>query len=165
MIQALRVNLHAAAATSTLDWDRNEGTNTSAEDIEATYSGMAGGYSERTVDKKQSSGLFTANVTLNATFGAAEADATLSGTVSGFSGGVHVNPAWRVTLGGATRSTNTWTGTVTDGSAHGKQYADDGDWTAAAYGSANMHASGYVGAFTANFSDGSAAGSYHAPKN
>ena len=164
---ALRVNLHANAATSTLDWDRNEGSKTSAEDIEATYSGMAGGYSERTVgtgeNEKQTSGLLTAGVTLNATFG--ESTTTLAGTVSGFSGGDHVNPAWRVTLVGGTLATNTFTGTVTDGSLHGKQYASDGDWTAAAYGSTGMHASGFVGAFTADFSDGSAAGSYHAAEN
>lgn len=169
----LRLNLYKNSLTTVeLDWDQNEGSKTSADEIEATYSGMAGGFSERMVgtgdNEQQSSGQFTANVKLDATFGASET--TLAGTINGFAGGAHVNPAWHVTLGSGTRTVNAFAGTVTNGSAHGKQFATGGVWTAAAYGAAsataaeNKHASGFVGTFAASFEDGSAAGSYHASK-
>ena len=162
------INLHAASLTPTsgtgaLMWDR--GTDAS-DDVEASYSGDAMGYSHRTIgegdDATTSSGEFTADVTLNATFAAAAADSTLTGSITGFAGGAHVNPAWRVTLGNATRTDNTFTGEVLNGSAHGKQFASDGDWTAVGYGAADKNPSGFVGVFDASFADGEAAGVYNA---
>lgn len=159
------IHLHASTLTpgsgdGALSWDRG----TATADVEASYTGDAKGYSHRTVgegdDATTASGEFTADVTLNATFGASET--TLDGYIAGFEGGAHANPAWRVTLGGATRSDNTYTGTVTPGDAHGDHFASDGDWTAHAYGAGEKHASGFVGAFDAAFGDGEAAGVFHA---
>ena len=149
-------------STTTLSWGRGE----ALEDVKASYKGDAMGYSHRTVGEGDAettaSGEFTANVTLNATFGATPA---LNGSVTGFSGGAHVNPAWQVTLGATeTRDQNTFTGTVTSGALHGKQFATDGDWEAHGYGAAGENPTGFVGAFDAAFGDGGAAGVYHADK-
>ena len=160
------INLHHATMSPTTGDDAPSWTRATdaTEDVKASYSGDAMGYSHRTVgtgdDATTASGEFTADVALNATFG--ETETTLTGSVTGFAGGAHVNPAWRVTLGGATRVDNTFTGTVTDGSPHGDHYASDGDWVAHGYGAGGKHASGFVGAFDAAFTDGEAAGVYHA---
>ena len=78
--------------------------------VVATYSGEAGGYSQRETgtgsDKVRHSGEFTAKVDLKATFGA-EANATntfVDGSISGFAaadpskGSDHVNGSWAVDL-------------------------------------------------------------------
>ncbi len=167
------INLHheslalATTETGALSWVH--GNDNADDDVDASYSGNAMGYSHRTVgtgdDATTSSGEFTANVSLSATFTDTAAEASLSGSISGFAGGAHVNPAWRVTLGEATDPTtdNTFTGTVPDGSAHGKHFASDGDWAAHGYGAAGKNPTGFVGAFDAAFgTEGEAAGVFHA---
>ena len=159
------INLRADSPSTGLTWTRGS---TATSDVEASYSGNAGGFSERTVgtgdDAKQSSGEFTASVTLNATFGAS--DATLNGSISGFAGGSHVNPDWYVRLNEQTGVTgNVTTGTVTSASMPGKEDATAGAWTATGYGATGENPSGFVGAFHATFDDGTAAGAYSAGKN
>ena len=134
-------------------------------DVEASYSGMAGGFSERTVgtgaDALQSSGEFTANVTLNATFAAAAYD--INGSISGFAGGSHVNPDWYVRLDEQNGATGDITdGAVTSASMPGKEDATAGAWTATGYGASGERPSGFVGTFHATFDDGTAAGVYQA---
>ena len=166
------VELHVLSHTpdadvTVLDWaaDPALGPNT----VTATYTGTAEGYSERTTgtgdNEAHASGTFTADVELEATFGAAAADARLGGAITNFVGsGNHVNPRWYVTLDGGTTAANvaSFNGSVTDANVANKDDATSGDWTANVYGTAGERPSGYVGAFTAGFADGSAAGVYQA---
>jgi hypothetical protein len=131
---------------------------TTLTDSSANYSGPAAGMSvyktfntDGTTDTIQSAA-FTAMVNLKATF--AE-DATLGGTVNGFSGDA-VSSAWTVEL----------QSTVFDGDFdNGRTVATgrDGEWTAQAYGPADgteVRPTGIFGGFNAHFSDGHAAGAY-----
>lgn len=141
----------------------------------ASYSGMAAGYSERTTgtgeDAKLASGEFTASVNLNATFGAAASDAMLGGKIENFAakegsaGNGHVDPTWAVYLSdksdsGTFATVSAFADTETYGP--GENGADSGAWTATAYGEVDKQPAGYVGAFNADFSNGSAAGVYQA---
>jgi len=134
---------------------------------EATYKGEAAGYSYRETgegdDLKKASGEFTANVELEATFGTSPA---LEGSISGFKGvggTEHVNTSWYVTLEeDASISGLTAGGDVTDGEKPGMEDATSGSWNAHAYGEADKNPAGLVGAFSAGFDDGNAAGVYHA---
>ena len=165
--------------TNILEW--GDGDDTAVKTVTATYQGMAGGYSERTVgegdNERQSSGEFTANVNLKATFHDSDPD-TLQGTISGFaakagsSGSGHVNPAWVVGLlrHSATFAANAViandatdpAGTFSTEYRNGEEGATGGRWTATAYGDDGKHPTGFVGAFNADFEDGSAAGVYNA---
>ncbi|MDE0523891.1 MAG: hypothetical protein OXH79_18245 [Boseongicola sp.] len=165
------INLHheslsPASGDTALSWTRADDA---TEDVKASYSGDAMGYSHRTVgegdDATTSSGEFTANVALSATFTDTASAASLRGSITGFAGGAHVNPAWHVTLGAATDPTaaNTFTGTVPDGSPHGSHFATDGDWVAHGYGAGGKNPTGFVGAFDAAFgTEGEAAGVFQA---
>ncbi|MYA88979.1 MAG: hypothetical protein F4X97_11125 [Boseongicola sp. SB0662_bin_57] len=126
----------------------------------ATYSGGAVGMSVRTQGSGESkttdSGRFTADVTLNASFGATP---TVTGKVNNFAGGA-VNSGWVVNLGEATlqRGSDATGVTVTGGR--------DGTWTAQAYGTdATKRPTGIFGGFSAHFSDGDAAGAYATTKD
>ena len=138
---------------------------------EATYRGKAGGYSYRETgegdDARMFSGEFTADVELEAEFGTG-ADATLEGSISGFEGvggSDHVNASWYVGLAEKTSAANNFTdGMVTDSKKAGMEDATSGSWSAAAYGEAGRNPAGLVGAFSAEFDDGNAAGVYHAGK-
>ena len=161
------INMRADSPSTGISWNRPA---TATSNVEASYSGNAGGYSEREMgtgdDKKQYSGEFTANVMLNATFGDTTDNANLNGSISGFAGGSHVNPDWYVRLNEQTGITaNVSTGVVTSASMPGKEDATAGAWTAVAYGNSGENPSGFVGAFHATFDDGSAAGVYSAGKN
>ena len=157
------INLRANSSSTGLIYTRGDATVTS--DVEASYTGMAGGFSERTMgsgdDEKQYSGEFTANVMLNATFG--ETNYDMNGSISGFAGGSHVNPDWYVRLDEQVDQTaDISAGTVTSGSMPGKEDATAGAWTAVGYGASGERPSGFVGAFHATFDDGTAAGVYQA---
>ncbi len=161
------INMRADSPSAGISWNRPAAA---TSNVEASYSGNAGGFSERTVgtgdDTKQSSGEFTANVTLNATFGDTTANANLNGSISGFAGGSHVNPDWYVRLNEQVGITgDVTTGAVTSASMPGKEDATAGTWTADAYGESGMNPSGFVGAFHATFDDGTAAGVYSASKD
>lgn len=130
------------------------------DDDKATYSGGAVGMSSRTQgsgdSKTTDSGRFTADVTLNAAFGA---NPTVTGKVNNFQGDA-VNSGWVVNLGEATLQGSTAENgvTVTGGR--------DGTWSAQAYGTdAAMRPTGIFGGFSAHFSDGDAAGAYATTKD
>ncbi len=164
------IKLHAASlspATGAPVWnDRSEATE-SPEPDSATYSGEASGYSYRTTgegaDRKHYSGQFTADVELEAEFGTTP---TLEGSISGFEGvggSDHVNASWYVGL--ETTDGAPPTQPVIDSTRKaGMETATGGSWNFAAYGEAGRNPSGLVGAFSAEFEDGNAAGVYHAPK-
>jgi hypothetical protein len=164
---------HFTSDSGTLDWTDGD-ADTAAGTTTATYQGMAGGFSERTVDETQMSGEFTANVNLKATF-ADTGDDTLQGTINGFaakpgaSGSGHVNPAWVIGLLRHSAAfadnavlTNATPGTFSTEYRNGEEGATGGNWTATAYGDGTKHPTGFVGAFNADFEDGSAAGVYNA---
>ena len=142
---------HADTNTENLDLTRGADATT---DVTATYTGDAVGIAVR----DETSGQFTADVTLTATFGASP---MLGGTISGFDGKA-ANPEWNVMLKDTT--------IVAAGSSTGVAYGGtaEGAWTAQGYGPAQtegddpvMHRpEGFFGAFDANFSDGAAAGAY-----
>ncbi|MYA89851.1 MAG: hypothetical protein F4X97_15610 [Boseongicola sp. SB0662_bin_57] len=160
------ISLRADSPSTGLLWTRDaDTTDTTVDDVEASYSGMAGGFSERTVgtgdNAKQSSGEFTANVMLNATFGQNNYD--MNGSISGFAGGSHVNPDWYVRLDEVNdRTGDIDNGAISSASMPGKEDATTGAWTATAYGASGERPSGFVGAFHATFDDGTAAGVYSA---
>ena len=155
----------------------NSGTNTAGldlvrpaaatDDVTATYTGSAAGVSVR----GKTSGHFTADVNLTATFKAAATDSTLAGSIRNFQGAA-ANPAWVITL---SETTLTAAGAL---SAAGVAYggAAAGAWTAQAYGPAAVdhdndagtaavpqRPTGFFGRFNANFTgDGAAAGAYAA---
>ncbi|MDE0695788.1 MAG: hypothetical protein OXH76_08160 [Boseongicola sp.] len=165
------INLHAATrstGTSAPNWNRAA---TATTDKSATYTGKAGGYSERTTGTgtaaTRASGTFTADVTLNATFRAAGTEPLLGGSISGFAGGANVDSTWHVILQEQTRdaSTGFTTGEVnvtTSENQAGREEATSGGWQAYGYGEAGKNPSGFVGIFSAGFDNGSAAGSYQA---
>ena len=136
---------------------------TTLTDTEATYSGTAVGMSlhkevdalSDAVEGSLSSGAFSANVTLKATF----ADAPmLGGTIDGFTsvnGGNNVDPGWTVEL---TETTLSETAGVTDGVANAS--GQDGEWTAQGYGTDGARPTGFFGGFSAHFTDGHASGAY-----
>ncbi len=138
---------------------------------EATYRGEAGGYSYRETgegdDARMFSGEFTADVELEAEFGTG-ADATLEGSISGFKavegqGDGHVNASWYVGLQ-SIQGANSITNGMVMSSKAGMEDATSGSWSAEAYGEAGRNPAGIVGAFSAGFTDGNAAGVYHAGK-
>ena len=156
------IKLHASSKSTanTLLWNRAA---TATKDVDATYSGKAGGYSVRTIgtgtDAKDHSGEFTANAELTATF-QQTAGTNLSGSISGFSGGDHVNPNWYVRMMGFSDVTEGVfnNGTVTSGGR--KHDATAGAWNAFGYGEADKNPTGFVGGFSASFADGVATGVY-----
>ena len=140
---------------------------TATADVTASYSGKAAGISTR----GDTSGHFTANVSLTAKFGEAVTDSGLSGTISGFEGNA-VNPNWRVTLNETALTADA--NFAANGIAYGGAAA--GEWTAQGYGptpvdhdgdtntpAQNQRPEGFFGTFNANFTDdGMAAGGYAA---
>ncbi|MDE0524237.1 MAG: hypothetical protein OXH79_19995 [Boseongicola sp.] len=148
-----------ATTTSNLLWTHEDATADAPRS--ASCSGGAMGYSHRTVgegdDATTSSGEFTANVMWEAMFGIS--DTTVSGSISGFAGGAQFNPARQVTLGSGSRTENAFSGPVTDGSAHGRQFATSGAWDAHGYGADGQNPTGFVGAFeAASGTEGEASG-------
>ena len=144
------------AAISTEEIGGDDGT--------ATYSGTAAGMSVVTVPNPDGdgrvagrSGAFTADVTLNATFGGTP---TIDGMITDFVGDA-VGSGWTVTLRSQTLAVGGGTGTArTDGQAA------DGGWTAQPYGGdATARPSGIHGGFNANFRDGMAVGAYATRKD
>ena len=154
-------------------WNQGE---EAEEAVKATYAGMVGGYSHRTIgeddEAMSDSGEFTANVNLTATF--KETNASISGTVSGFApkdgsaGTGHVNGNWRVALPAKSGSTNTaFAGEAPFSSTDhtyrtGEVGATDGSWTAVPYGEVGKHPTGFVGTVDATFEDGVVTGVYQA---
>jgi len=145
-------------------------TGISAEDLsndkgKATYSGSAAGMSVVTVPNPagtgrvaSKSGAFTADVTLNATFGGT---AMVDGTINNFMGDA-VGSGWSVTLRSQSLAdTGSATGaTRTDGQA------TDGTWSAQPYGGSDTaRPTGIHGGFNANFRDGMAVGAYATRKD
>ena len=160
---ALRLNLYIGGTSSgsetgdlsarAMDADNHDG------DV-ARYEGRAAGMSltretdgsGATVPGSLRSGAFTADVQLTARFGVAP---TVSGHVDNFSGGAHVNEAWRVDL--ETMDLND--GTVATGVADGG--GSPGTWNSDPYApDSNVRPTGINGAFHAHFSDGHAMGVY-----
>ncbi|MCY4240309.1 MAG: hypothetical protein OXD36_01035 [Rhodobacter sp.] len=147
-------------------WGAIDGAATSA-----TYEGSATGLSARrtggtTAEPTYASGHFTADVELNATFGASP---MLGGTIDNFQGGSHTDGNWELTL---TRRAFPAGGFAT-GAVTG---ANNGSWSAYSYGGANVadgvtakRPDGIYGDFVAEFGaggnarrgDGVAAGVYH----
>ena len=137
----------------------------------ATYSGKAAGRAvhneigENGQVTKRHSGRFTADVSLNATFGASP---TLGGTVTNFKSpdnSAAVDPNWKVTLKGTTAASNT-AATVDASTGElaaagvAKGSGQDGAWNAQSYGEAGKRPTGIYGGFMAHFTDGHAAGAY-----
>ncbi len=162
------VMLHANSLSTSLDWTRAA---TSTTVTTAKYTGKAGGYSEKTTGTgaaaTRASGTFTADVTLNASFGAADADARLGGSISNFAGGAHVDTDWYVSLAEQTDASDGFAaGTVaTNMNQAGREDAISGGWQAFGYGEATKNPSGFVGIFSAGFDNGSAAGSFETSKS
>ena len=126
---------------------------------EATYTGSAAGMSlHKTFDsqgERQSiySGRFTADVTLEANFGAA---ATVEGTIDNFVGNA-VDSTWSVDLKqmplGTERQSDAGR---TDTGGTGQ----DGEWNARPYGLDAKRPTGIFGDFNAHWTDGHAAGAF-----
>ena len=136
------------------------GTTADLTDTSATYTGTAVGMSvERTTDEdgaieSMESGAFTADVTLEATFGGSP---TLGGTVSNFEG-PGTDPAWAVELQVRSFSGGSFTDGVTI--TTDDTTIQKGVWSADAYGFTDERPTGVYGAFNAHFTDGHAAGAY-----
>ncbi|MDE0097327.1 MAG: hypothetical protein OXS40_13330, partial [Gammaproteobacteria bacterium] len=135
----------------------------------ATYTGEAVGMSvHKTFDGNAKrtgihSGAFTADVTLNATFGAT---ATLSGMVKNFQGGTHTDSSWTVAL----QETNlTAAAALSGGIGVAKGSGQAGDWTAQGHGPSTaadpQRPTGFFGNFESHFTDGHASGAYAARKD
>ena len=131
-------------------------------DVTASYTGKAAGISVR--DK--TSGHFTANVDLVATFGESP---MLGGAISEFDGNA-ANPEWNVLLAN-TGITELGAADMGGGLTYGGVLPAAGNWTAQGYGPAQTPSDagnpvvdhrpeGFFGQFNANFSDGAAAGAY-----
>ena len=145
---------------------------TTLTDTSAMYTGMAAGMSlQKQLDANGNvvpgtmhSGAFTADVSLEATFGA---NPTLGGTIYNFESDnmYAVDPNWEVKLqvrpfdGGFDGSSVAESGrTITSG--------QDGVWSATAYGSGDtVRPTGIFGGFNAHFTDGHAAGAYATRKD
>ena len=135
----------------------------------ATYSGTARGLSARRTGDGDAattaSGHFTANVTLNATFGAAP---RIGGTVTGFTsadstaqGTAHVSTDWTIDL--AATGFRAGTGDIFNAPFEenaGAGHPTDGGWSAYAYGVTGAPPTGVYGGFEANFNDGAAIGQF-----
>ncbi len=167
-------HVSSKSPTGSVAWTHDDSE--AGSPVKASYSGMAGGYSYRTVgegdDKVDHSGEFTANVSLTASFTDTANEQGLEGSISGFAGGTHVNPNWYVNLGAGTITGASVTGTV--GVGVSPNVATSGAWTATGYSTGtgasgaddeNANPSGFVGSFNAGFTDGAAAGVYSATKN
>ena len=154
----------AVAGLGDLDEGRLE------DDNKATYSGTAAGLSVRTTgtgdDAVSASGHFTADVTLDATFGATP---TLGGKVDNFrpvsgQGSAHVNSGWAFDLStDPDAGDGVWSGTISGRST-------TGTWRAQAYGGSDAsdekaRPTGVYGGIEANFPDGAAAGVFHTTKD
>ena len=162
---ALRLNLYIGGTSNGSEPGDLNARATDAVDHDgdvARYEGRATGMSltretdaaGMTVAGSLNSGAFTADVQLTARFGI---DPTVSGSVTGFSGGAHVNEAWRVDL--ETMGLNE--GTAGTGIADGG--GDPGAWSSDPYApDSNVRPTGINGAFHAHFSDGHAMGVYAA---
>ncbi len=143
----------------------------------ASYSGTARGLSARSRDGSTASGHFTADVKLQATFGA---DAMLGGTIDNFrsadsegQGTDHVSDDWSLTLdatplGPYDHDSNSGTppigGGVDGGAISG---SGTGEWSGVGYvevphPDGHQRPDGFYGGFRAEFTDGAAAGVYHA---
>ena len=143
----------------------------------ATYSGTALGLSARATgtgdEARTASGHFDADVSLTATFGA---NPMLGGTIGRFrsadpdgQGTAHVNPDWSATLDPTALTqfdhdgrsiTSDTGGRVTSADISGTGVT--GEWSATGYGHGGERPAGFFGGFRAEFSDGAAAGVYHA---
>lgn len=146
--------------------------NANSPAVTASYEGRAGGFSERTIGAgsaaQSASGHFVADASLKATFG--DTNATIDGTIRNFSaatgsaGSGHVNTNWVVALDATEPTSGVIANAVVD-QAHeyrsSEVGATGGRWSANAYGAPRMRPTGFVGAFSAAFRDGSAAGVYH----
>ena len=160
---ALRLNLYIGGTSSgsepgdlnarAVDADNHDG------DV-ARYEGHAAGMSlvretdgsGATVPGSLRSGAFTADVELTARFGV---DPTVSGHVANFSGGAHINQAWRVDLETMDLNEGTAGAGIADGGG------DPGTWSSDPYApDSNVRPTGINGAFHAHFSDGHAMGVY-----
>ena len=130
----------------------------------ATYSGTAVGMSlHKTFDtqgERQSiySGRFTADVELEADFGAAP---TVEGTIDNFQGNA-VDPTWEVMLRKMTLEGDRQ---GTAGVARTGGSGQDGEWNNQAYGPADARPRGIFGDFNAHWTDGHAAGAYATTKD
>ena len=145
------------------------GASSVTTDVRATYSGAAVGLSATQkgtgAAATHASGHFIADVELKAVFGAAVGDAKLNGEIDNFrdaagNGGSHVNTAWSLDLvertGWATPANGTFENDI------------NGGWTAQGYATGTgtkYQPDGIFGRFNAEFSDGAAAGVYHAEKD
>ena len=162
------VNLYAAVGntntnTSGLDVTTVNTTGDTLTDSSATYTGTAAGMSlHKEIDSDGmavpgtlQSGAFTADVTLNATFGTAP---TIGGTIDNFrsENAGAVDSDWSVNL-----LTTGFTGAAVASTA-GRTTASgqDGEWQANSYGVSGARPTGIYGGFNAHFSDGHAAGAY-----
>ena len=134
----------------------------------ATYVGTAGGLSvhrefdTQGVATSVESGVFTADISLTATFGMVP---KLNGEVTNF-GGDAVDDDWKIKL--AEQDFDLPTFSVTNGEIKGDgelNTAENGGWNAIPYGaSATAAPDGFFGGFNANFSNGGVSGSYAASK-
>ena len=126
----------------------------------ATYVGTAGGLSVHREFDSVESGVFTADISLTATFGMVP---KLNGEVTNF-GGDAVDDDWKIKL--AEQDFATFS--VTNGEIEDDgelNTAENGGWNATPYGaSATAAPDGFFGGFNANFSNGGVSGSYAASK-
>ncbi len=139
----------------------------------ASYRGTAQGLSARQTDGTTASGHFEADVKLDATFGSA---ATLTGTIDNFrsanpaeQGTAHVSSEWSMGLDSETLAQRTNPDIDSDsmtpfaGVVNGDFTAGlAGNWSGVGYGEPGERPVGFYGGFRAEFSDGVAAGVYHA---
>jgi hypothetical protein len=125
-------------------------------DTSATYTGSAAGMSlHKTFDGNAAqtgiySGAFTADVTLEATFGDSP---MLEGTVDTFVGPA-TDSEWTVELMETAFTGATFNTGVTDATGQA------GEWSAQGYGADGERPAGIFGGFNAHFTDGHAAGAY-----
>jgi len=158
---ATGIALHAASTANQGNLDLGQaGQGNDATDVTATYSGSAVGISVR----GDASGQFTADVNLTAKFAV---NPTLRGSISNFQGKAVGN--WTVLLNENALGTGSFIDGITAGGG------SPGVWTAQAYGPppadhdgdantdlVDQRPTGFFGRFSADFSDGAAAGAYTA---
>ncbi|MDE0411177.1 MAG: hypothetical protein OXI37_03060, partial [Gammaproteobacteria bacterium] len=161
-------------------------SNTSAVLGSATYSGNALGVYEHSVvnpdgtEASATSGYFTADVALTATFGqvpVSDTDNTgtiapnllntLSGTINNFMlSGHDTGPGWSAALAGTiATSTGTATGTAKGGGTNDGSYSATFHGSVAAVDGSVPQPTSVVGEFNAFFSNGSVAGGFGARKD
>ena len=151
------VNTYSLRSGGTTGTDFNVGADTDLAGS-ATYSGNAVGMSVRRTPKAGGgnhfdSGMFTADVTLQATFGASP---MLGGDVNNFQGDA-VNSNWSVTL----EKRAFTAGAIADTDGKSLASGQDGYWSASAYGNDTAaRPAGIFGEFNAHFLDGDVAGAY-----